>query len=467
MSLPAPIRGAATALLVLVAVLASPSLLAQDGTPDPTFAGGVPKRWGYPGSSDPFATVGGVAIDAQARTIVVGSRGVSDSPGVTSRHLEIARLGTDGEFDNTFGTMGRRTHFNWRGTLHVVTDVKLDHQGRIVIAGTLGGQVMVARLLEDGSFDTSFGDLGVALSLVGGPVRDTNRVERIAIAADDSVIAVGFRTVADQQSGSGFLVPFAWKLTALGQTDDHFASNGVWNPPEVLDNSGFLYDVVADDDGFWLAVGGLGRPGSGGFPRDAIALRLSSTGVPDATFGNGGIARFEFGGSDPSFDGVVRLPGGSYRASGNVGTAQEVRIFIAAIGPSGALETSYGTGGSVSVLASLESGEAGQRKDLMLKPDGSLLAAGPVRTIGSVGVGDVAGSVLRVSASGTQSATYGTSGVARISFGNSTVDRAHRWAHVVSRGGRTIAVGGLDLGSSSDFAVVALRDQFLFSDGFE
>lgn len=100
-----------------------------------------------------------VAVDRRGR-IVVGSPG-----GAKYRHIhDIARLLPDGRFDRSFGSNGRRqvNAVPTRGTFEEITDVAVDRQGRILVAGGSNSSAgTVVRLRPRGGIDRSFGTRGV------------------------------------------------------------------------------------------------------------------------------------------------------------------------------------------------------------------------------------------------------------------------------------------------------------------
>lgn len=460
---PARVGCTARSLLALIALAVAPALVAQDGLPDAGFAGGLPKLWGFTGAPDAFATTGGIVVDVEGRTIIVGGRGV-DSSG-RSRELVVSRLDRGGELDASFGVGGVRAYSSWLQSLHVVTDAKLDHQGRIVFAGQVGGQAMVARLLPDGSFDPTFAGTGVVLSAVGGEVGSGTVAEQVAIDADDSVLAVGRR---QQSNASGFYaLPVVWKLTSLGQTDNTFAMNGVWAPPVNDQNQGSFSGVVATAGDRWLAVGAIGLPGPGGAQTDAYAVKLTTNGQLDAGFGQQGVARYSFGGTFAAFNDVSIARDTSYRIAGSVSLAGGPVVVVAAIDPQGAVLSGYGASGLATVRTSNDPIEIGYREDILSQPDDGVLVGGPIVQPGGFGQRVRAVSVQRITPAGVQDESYGNSGVARLTFGAGFDGYSQYWGGLATGPGRAVVAGALYEATRTQFAAIGLRDRFLFSNGFE
>ncbi len=119
------------------------------GSPDGSF--GTTGQVGLPG----MTTGGAVAIQPDGKLLVAGGDG-SDAV--------VERLTSGGGLDATFSGDGRATvDF---GATDVASDVALQPDGKIVIAGTAASgdqsDFGVARLQPNGSLDTTFGDGGVS-----------------------------------------------------------------------------------------------------------------------------------------------------------------------------------------------------------------------------------------------------------------------------------------------------------------
>jgi uncharacterized delta-60 repeat protein len=106
-----------------------------------------------------------MAIDAQDRIVVAGSAD-GDSAHAKEIDFAVARLNDNGYFDTSFGAFHGRTYFGFRDILGDsyagATAVAVDTQGRIILAGEAGGTgfgplFAVGRLNDNGYFDASFG----------------------------------------------------------------------------------------------------------------------------------------------------------------------------------------------------------------------------------------------------------------------------------------------------------------------
>jgi uncharacterized delta-60 repeat protein len=88
--------------------------------------------------------------------------GRKSSPSSKNTNLVVFRLLADGAIDSTFASGGIFEIPTSNDTdSHVATSVLLDPDARIVIAGSRNDQLIVLRLLPDGSIDSSFGNSGI------------------------------------------------------------------------------------------------------------------------------------------------------------------------------------------------------------------------------------------------------------------------------------------------------------------
>jgi uncharacterized delta-60 repeat protein len=128
------------------------------GTLDQSFGDGGLVWLKYPG-----AQVGGVAVQADGKIIVVGA---------TQAGFAVIRLLATGALDTTWGTNGLVTTLI--GSTGFYSAVALQADGKIVATGGAlfagGTDFALARYLTDGGLDPSFGDGGVTTTDFGPPI---------------------------------------------------------------------------------------------------------------------------------------------------------------------------------------------------------------------------------------------------------------------------------------------------------
>lgn len=211
-------------------------------------------------------------VDSAVYGLGVQSDDAIVGAGALAGDLLVFRLLPDGSFDGTFGVGGSVTlptvdvHYDAHEMLAIQPD------GKLVAAGTVAGDFAVARFLADGSLDGSFGIGGVATLDLGGA--DTAYT---LLLQPDGRIVVGGTT-----DGDFGLVRF----DVDGAPDLAFGAGGV----AVLDVTG------KDDQAYGLALDGtdIVAVGCGDCSFDYLydagfaLARFDGGGVPDATFGAGG-----------------------------------------------------------------------------------------------------------------------------------------------------------------------------------
>jgi len=106
--------------------------------------------------------------------------------GFASNDFAVARYNMDGSLDLTFGTGGKvTTDFGGNDSGNAVV---LQKDGKIVVAGTSGGDFAIARYNTDGSLDLTFGDNGTVTTDFGG---NFDRGRAVALQKDGKTVVAG------------------------------------------------------------------------------------------------------------------------------------------------------------------------------------------------------------------------------------------------------------------------------------
>jgi uncharacterized delta-60 repeat protein len=315
--------------------------------------------------------VNGVAMSPDGRIHVVGE--ASDGSGFASVHLPSGAR--DSGFGNTQTAAPLRA-VGFDSDLRVVTgDGMLNAgavqtaraavrqpDGRIVVLAESSGVTGLVRYTTDGVLDPSFG--------VGGKILSDRAWNPVALV----VQAGGRIVVAGTHHDSVALVGFR----PDGSLDPTFGTAG-----RVLTDAGdeAVSDLSILPDGKLLA--------SGAEVTGAFLARYSASGVPDATFGDGGLLRGGFAGQR-GWGATLMQPDGKTL----VARTDSINRF----NPDGTPDTTFGNGGTRRPAAN-EFGAA----VFALQPDGRILVGGSTHRNNHLTF-----AVMRLYPDGTRDTTWST-----------------------------------------------------------
>jgi uncharacterized delta-60 repeat protein len=332
-----------------------------DGTLDPAFGGGS----GI--AVTPFDFRGGgdeIDLVTQSDGKVLVSATVANLTNPADHDVVVARFGTDGVLDATFGNAGVvRLDLNTAldpgtGTLQgmdAARAIGVDGMNRIYVhaaqrgetpAGRTDTDFAVIRLDADGDPDNSYGDNSkFLLDITGGtPAASLAATPRaIRVLSDGSVLASGYTTNPSLSTGPQAVL---YKLDPDGELDPAFATGGLFHDL-VLSIQTEVYGFAVH--GSSLVTGGYGR--DSGDQNDWVSLRFdTTTGARDTTWGgapNGAVVHDVSGAMvGDNCRGAAALPGGKTLLFGSTGPSnlpsQDAVFAVLAAG--GTLDPDYGDG---------------------------------------------------------------------------------------------------------------------------
>lgn len=323
-----------------------------------------------------------------------------------------------GRRDQGFGTNGFASL-----PLGEVYGMGIQSDGKIVVAGYLAGKgtsnPCMARFLPDGQPDETFGEKG-AIYLYFGEKR--NAIKGIAIQKDEKIILVG-----EGYNGTNYDL-LAVRMMPDGKTfDQSFGYDGLISF-DVLGRTEFGKQILLSPDGKIMLSGSTDI----GSDYDFLFARLHSNGMPDTTFGRGGLywldedkksqgtaimslgpngqlttagtsagklAVFRHSGNgdpDPSFHGnggVLHLDGnkesylfttntlhieqdGSMMIAGTIKNGIDDNIILFRLNNNGSLDTRFGKEGMATIALS---SEKEQVQSMLVDPEGNILICGQTR----------------------------------------------------------------------------------------
>ena len=401
-----PLAALATAL-----VLASPAAAAAPGDLDPAFGAAGISRFGGPAGND---QANDVAVDAQGRMVTVGTVDIGPT-----NAIGITRHRPDGTLDPTFNGTGMRVLPATSSSAGY--SVAIDSAGRILAGGFHNGAPALARLLDDGTLDPTYGTNGFAT------MPDSSTYPQ-AIALDASG-----RAVFTGSAAYGYRIG---RVTANGSPDTTFGGTGAVTT-SMGTGEDYAYDLAIDPSGR-IVVAGQARNG--------------------ATY-EVAVARFLADGTlDPAFNGTGKyLTTGANELGTGVAIDSAGRIVLASVAVSasgmiirrlpaaGAPDGTFGTAGRLAFTAGL--GDSSRK--VAIDGLGRILVAGTASGLN----GNYALAMARVLANGTLDPSYGTGGKQVVS----EPDRAFIcYAMTLDAAGRLVAAGNLRRSAeqNTDFGLV-------------
>ncbi len=307
-------------------------------------------------------------------------------------------MASPGDLDTSFAGNGKKA-INFGGTDEVQA-VLVQPNGRILLAGSGGASTMfcVARLRNNGLLDTTFGSGGKRKIDFGG---EDERAFAAALQPDGKIVVVGDSHV--QQVA-------ITRLNANGTLDTTFSADG-----KKLLSWGVVSratGVIVLSSGK-LLLGGFSGPEGGNIQ----AARLNANGALDPTFGTGGIATVDLGGTEFG-NAMARQANGRILIAGSSDVAGGVVVRLRT---TGVLDPDF-SGGHVNIQGAVT------LHAVFVQPDRRIVVAGNTAGLAKM-------TVARLTPNGTPDA-----------FGN---------AVALQKNGRIVVAG--QRSGSDDFAVARLR----------
>jgi len=331
--------------------------LNADGTLDTTFGGGD-------GEVVTEVSAGGaearsVAIDASQNIVVAGSA----HDNVSSYDTAVVRYDSSGSLDTTFGSDGVTISQISPGVDYAY-DVKLQSDGKILLAGeseiATDLNFSLLRYTNAGALDTTFGSNGISTVFFGG-----NSYGRSVVVDSQGRILVGGHAFIS--GDEDFAIA---RFDSSGTLDATFGSSGT-----VVTDLGSYDRAIAvgvQSDGKIVLMGDTYNGNSNGY--DFAAVRYSSSGVVDSTFGTSGIAeKLHVGpGADIAYTGVLQDEG-EILIAGTSGDYFSSGIGLVRYAASGVADTSFSEDGKTSVQID---NRVGRIRAMALDGNGYVLVAG-------------------------------------------------------------------------------------------
>lgn len=231
-----------------------------------------------------------------------------------------------------------------------------------------------------------------------------------------------------------------------GTLDPTFGTDGI-TITAAVGNDDQVADLAVQQDDRIVVVGNTVTAGN----YDIMVLRYTADGFPDETFGANGRVQLSFGtGNDVAYAVALQTDGkivvGGSTAVGSVNRALLVRLL-----PDGSLDPDFGTNGRV-ISAIGSSSHSSSVRDLVIQPDGKLLAGGRATNNTSNRTFFM---VARYNPSGTNDVSFDQEGYALVDVGLDGIDDLGTCIGLLNDG--RIMLGGYTLiNSNNRFALVRM-----------
>lgn len=359
---------------------------AADGTVDGSFGNAGVVVTGLSGSSMKVITTTKVATQPDGKTLVAGS--THDMSGQLV--WNVLRYNTDGSLDASFDGDGIAEVIIPGAVVALVGDFVLQPDGKIVVVGhayqTGGPRPTLVRFHGDGTLDTSFGVAGIA-QVDFGPV--DLQLNGVALQADGKLVVTGHMAAA----GVAILV---MRFDTTGSLDTTFGDGGTVFT--IVQDLNVGKAVAIQDDGK-IVVGGYTSLFDDQYQQMVVA-RYDSTGNLDGSFGAEGIALLDIA----ALNGITDLAIAADGMIVAIGATQSDKLVAIRLTSNGTADASFGDEGA----AEFDFHYPGEAHSLALQADGKLLVAGFATTTGPSGT-DFA--VVRLTTAGELDFGFGQAGV--------------------------------------------------------
>ena len=227
-----------------------------------------------------------------------------------------------GDLDPTFGDAGKVVTTYPNGA--AANEVAIQPDGKIVIAGWVGGRFAVARYLPGGTLDPEFGTDGLVKTPIGARGDEANAV---ALLPDGRIVAAG---TSNQERA------IVVRYLEDGTLDTTFSGDGIAGTPRSAHLWG-AEDLAIQPNGRIVVVGA----GQEGTKYEFAAARFLANGKRDRTFSDDGmvLTPFDYGQARA----VALQPDGKIVAAGFHSRGLALVRYL----PDGSLDRTFGDRGRV------------------------------------------------------------------------------------------------------------------------
>ncbi len=350
--------------------------LTNDGSPDTSFGnnGLVYLNPIAPGSDSDGCN--SIAIQPDGKIVMGGYTYLNG----TDYRFAAVRLNADGSSDLNFGDNGS-LYLNGivsDSDYDVCSSIALQADGKIVMGGYTRfdghNRFGAARLTTDGSPDTTFGDNGSIYFDPIGSGSDDDGCQSIALQADGKIVMVGYT------SFNSIIRFAAARLNADGLPDTTFGDNGSMYLDVIApESTNDVCNSIALQANGKIVMGGYTKLDNTDYR--FAAARLNSDGSPDANFGDNGsiyLNQIITGGADDDECNSITLQSDGKIVMGGYTSLNDADYRFAAVRltSNGSPDVTFGDGGLIYLNQIIAGGTDDECFSITLQPDGKIVMGG-------------------------------------------------------------------------------------------
>ncbi len=350
-----------------------------------------------------------MALQRDEKIISVGM------PDVSPYYYAAARFNTDGSLDESFGDSGFVV-LNFGLAQQVILSVVIQKDNKVLLAGfgtrysqpfnderPINYNILLARLMPDGTFDSTFGINGMVNEDFGNQEQGID----VKLQSDGNIVVAG-NWAEKWDSYGNFMVA---RYQSDGRIDKTFGNNGIGI--SFLGSPSNAVSIDIQNDGKIILGGGTNSPGNPVNSKCAFTRYLPN-GTPDDSFGNMGKKIVDVNNSGDGINEIKVTKNGNILAGGYAGRnifSEKISFLLLSLNSDGSLNREFGDSGIVTsrFSASMSGGNAMEIQD-----NGKILMCG-----GLTLPGDNTGNFLlaRYLPNGSIDSVFGDNGIQLTSFG--------------------------------------------------
>jgi len=314
--------------------------------------------------------------------------GISKVQGVTNPIPGIVRLKSNGELDKTFGTSGV-SEIDTEGLYAALKEINVQPDGKILVSGSFKGGFGIYRTDDFGVVDLTFGDEGWSLPIICL----YDHINDLAVSKSGRIAAAGYSCEFNSRFTLALFKPD-------GSLDPDFNGTGIFT--SQFNKAFRSFTAVEFQSDKKIVAAGYCNSTSDPFATMIYAVRVDSTGNPDAGFGTSGEFSYTAGYMEQLSDMAIQKDGKILLCFNR----------ILRLNSNGTIDNTFGNNGIVEPIPI----DTINFNCIEIQSDGKIVAAGKIDKY-FPGRGDIHIIIVRYDQYGNLDNTFGNNGIIITPFG--------------------------------------------------